>query len=679
MRLLKQEDPNDPYSAYYCDYSDDQPPSGLEGCSTMRQLFQDKVSKYASRPCLGHRKILKKVTELVDGKEFVKKDLENEYTWISYEETSTRVEAIAVGLAALGVKSQDNVAIMMETRIEWFLTSNAIHKLGAVIGTIYANLGRAGIIHCLNELESQVLVTSNDLLPLIVKVSPSLKYLKHVIVVRDVVADKLDDLSTKNTGALDVATFDDLLTKYEGHRPTDSELSHQDLAVIMYTSGSTGVPKGVLLPHESCLPILHTLLLEHGEFLQSKEGVKHASYLPMAHIFEFMATVLHFSIGIPVAFSSPLTLMENPLAFINPSKNMSDIELIQPSMFVSVPIMLDRLRSKVKTVLSSLGMEQESEEQPLPEKIRQMFLKKLGGRVQRVLCGGASFPESIHRWTANALGLHVFVIYASTESVGLGTSTCLNDGKYGYVGIPHGSLIKLEDWEDAGYSAKDKPCARGEIMISGKISYGYFKNEEETRNNFVTDAQGRRWWRSGDIGSIDSDGYIRIIDRKKDLVKPPRGEYISPAAIEAEIKSSPFVGNVCVCARSDKNFVVGLVLPNRVTLVTLAESLGIAKDTAYEDICKDKRVVSAVKSHFLDIMKDSKLSSIEKPRRIKLCTEDWTPDNGLVTAAFKIRRRQLHDFYKNDLDEMFTESEVNGNSKKKENDVPLDQNANKTV
>jgi long-chain acyl-CoA synthetase len=383
-----------------------------------------------------------------------------------------------------------------------------------------------------------------------------------------------------------------------------------------------------------------------------------------------MDTLFNFSVGVPIAFSSPLTLMANPTVFIHSEENIPDIELIQPRLLIAVPLMIDRIRSKVNELLNSMGIPG-SVDKPLPPQVRAGILHKLGGKLERVLCGGASFPESQHRFASVVLGLDVFGVYASTESVGLGASTVLRDGKYGYVGLPHGALIRLEDWEEGGYRATDFP-SKGEILISGPIAYGYFKNDKETEENFVTDSQGRRWWRSGDIGSIDSDGYIKIIDRKKDLVKPSRGEYISPAAIEAELKSSPLVSNICVCGRNDRDFVVALVLPERHTLFKLSESLQINHDTSFEDVCRNNRVVAAVRAQFLELMKDSRLSSIEKPRRVKLCTEDWTPESGLVTAAFKIRRRQLHDFYKKDLFEMFNH-EVIENDK---NGFSVDHNGN---
>jgi long-chain acyl-CoA synthetase len=665
MRQVVIEVPTDPHSAYSSIYSDDQTPSGLESCFTLRQLFKTAVKNYGEKASLGQRKILAKIRDQDHGKIKIQKDLENEYEYISYDEASKIVDSFASGLSCLEVKASDKLSIMMETRMEWFISSAAAHKLGAVVATIYANLGTIGVVHSLNELESQVLIISNELLPLISEVRPQLSSLKKVVVVQDKVAGRDEPLLVDKIPGLDIISFSDLLTRGQSMPPIqDYPTKTEDIAVIMYTSGSTGTPKGVLLPHESVIAILHHLTLEMIDFVKSKENSGHVSYLPMAHIFEFVMVHFSFHLGVPVGFSSPLTVMDNPAAFITPSANVTDIELIKPSLMVAVPLTLDKIRNKVKETMSKFGVTYE--EDGIPEIVQHLFLNKMGGKLERILCGGALLSESTQRFIVE-LGLQVYAIYGSTETAGLGTLSTLNDHKYGSVGIPNGSLIRLVDWEEGGYKVTDQPCARGEIMISGKISYGYFKNEEVTKENFVTDAEGRRWWKSGDIGSVDPTGYFNIIDRKKDLVKPPKGEYISPAGIEAFLKSSAFVANVCVCARSQHNSVVALILPNRPALEGLASLLGIEKETAFEQLCTNKVIVDQVRKDLLLAMKDSNLSSIEKPRKIKLCTEDWTPESGLVTAAMKIRRKQINDFYKVELDALFSEVE---------NDKFVDLNAN---
>lgn len=657
MRIVKQENPNDPYSPYYCEYSEQPHQTGLEGCCSVSEMFRTSVEKYASKPCLGSRPVLRKVLQEVDGKFMIKKDFQNEYKFITYRETSKRMNAVAAGLSSIGLKAKHRLAIMMETRMEFFLTSSAAFKVGATIATVYANLGKNGIIHCLNEMECEIIVTSNELLPLIREVMPQLQYLRKVVAVQDDVGGQRDQLLIETINGLQVYSFDELEVKHRNSPPIDDySLTRSDIALIMYTSGSTGVPKGVLIPHDSLLSIIHYLVIEHGSFLQSEDNCLYAAYLPMAHIFEFMMVFFNICIGVGVGFSGPLTLTENASPYIHPKDNLPDIILLKPSFMIAVPLTMDKMRAKVKSYSTSLGLISTSDEDPVDPEVKRWFLDNMGGKLKRVLVGGARFSESTHKFASLALELDVRTIYGATETCALGTMNNGNDMKFGFVGIPNGCRIRLIDWPEAGYSPKDKPSPRGEILISGQITSGYFKNDAATEENFLTDDLGRRWWRSGDIARLDSEGYIQIIDRKKDLVKPPRGEYISPAAIEAELKSSPFVGNICVSARSDRNFVVALILPNRQPLTILGQQLGIDQSIPFDQLCEKEKVVEEVRKDLLKVLKDSKLSSIEKPKRIKLCTEDWTPESGLVTAAMKIRRRQINDFYQADLDVMFSES-----------------------
>lgn len=181
---------------------------------------------------------------------------------------------------------------------------------------------------------------------------------------------------------------------------------------------------------------------------------------------------------------------------------------------------------------------------------------------------------------------------------------------------------------------------------------GYYMNEEETEKVYWVDDKGTRWWRSGDIGEIYPDGTIKIIDRKKDLIKLQHGEYISLGKVESILKNCPFIDNICVYGDSFHNYLIAFVLPERNSLIRLAESLD-KQNITFGELCDDREVIAKVLETLREFGESKGLLRFEIPNRIKLCPEEWTPDNGLVTAALKIRRLQIQQFYRQSIDELY--------------------------
>ncbi|KAI1278034.1 Long-chain-fatty-acid--CoA ligase 4 [Halotydeus destructor] len=229
----------------------------------------------------------------------------------------------------------------------------------------------------------------------------------------------------------------------------------------------------------------------------------------------------------------------------------------------------------------------------------------------------------------------------------------LGDKSVGRAGPPiHGTKIRLSDWKEGNYHVTDKPYPRGEIVIGGScVTEGYFKNDQLTSEAY-RDEEGTRWFYTGDIGEVHPDGSIKIIDRKKDLVKLQFGEYISLGKVEAELKSCPLVDNICIYGDSFHTYVIALVTPNPKVLTTLAKSLG-KEHLSREELCQDPVVIAACGKQIIDHSRRAKLHKMETPTKVMLCPEEWTPDSGLVTAAMKIRRRNIQDHYKTDIKQLY--------------------------
>lgn len=243
--------------------------------------------------------------------------------------------------------------------------------------------------------------------------------------------------------------------------------------------------------------------------------------------------------------------------------------------------------------------------------------------------------------------------YGLTETCAGGTVMSRDDLlTFERVGAPLASNdILLREWKEAGYTPQDHPNPRGEVLIAGEnVCVGYYKNEQANKEAFV-EIDGRRWFCTGDIGEIQADGTLRIIDRKKDLLKLQGGEYVALGKVEAIIGSSNNIENVCVVGRGNEDFVVALVIPSKKRVFQLAKDLGVATSDGdsgaqYEQLCQNDKIVAAYVKEVQEICTKKGLERFEIPQRASLCTEIWTPDNGLLTDAMKLKRKDIEAKYK---------------------------------
>lgn len=282
------------------------------------------------------------------------------------------------------------------------------------------------------------------------------------------------------------------------------------------------------------------------------------------------------------------------------------------------------------------------------KKIRRQF----GGRLKIVCGGGAQLAPETQTFSQTVLAVSVIVVYGATETSANGTMTAYGDREVGTVGPPaYGAEVKLVDWEEGGYLTTDQPNPRGEVMIKSKaVSCGYFKQPLLTQEAFEKDDDGKLWFRTGDIGEFQANGCLKIIDRKKFLVKLQMGEYVSPGKVEAELKCCPVVDNICLFADPSKNHTVAIVIPNLSALQSMTGT-----HDSLESLCKDARVTEMALREIVGWGARSKLQKFEIPRSIKLVSETWTPDSGLVTASLKIRRQQVRDFYQDTIQQLFSQ------------------------
>uniref|UniRef100_A0A915BKV0 long-chain-fatty-acid--CoA ligase n=1 Tax=Parascaris univalens TaxID=6257 RepID=A0A915BKV0_PARUN len=643
---------------------DGQVSADLDGRDTVDKVFTYVVKKYGGKMALGTRELLD-ATEHVqpNGRVFEKWEL-GEYKWESYEDVHKRVGLIAAGLHSIVEGNDPKVVMFAETRADWLITALACMRINLPVVTVYATLGEAAIAHAINETDATILVTSAELLPKIVGVSRQCSSLNALVYLPRVNKKKeLSDLTQFRQRFKHVYSLSELETKCESPF-FDSPARKEDIALIMYTSGTTGAPKGVLLTNENI--VAATVGLGAGVPIICETDT-YIGYLPLAHILEVAAELTCLVRGCRIGYSSPLTLHDRGTK-IKPGTH-GDCWALRPTLMAAVPAIMDRIfkavsdevaaSPRIMQELFKLNYERKRaryEEGYCSPFLDRIVFKKirriLGGKIRGLLCGGAALNPETQRFMNICMCCPVIQGYGLTETCGGATVADINDLSTGTVGPPVRCLkILLREWAEGGYTPLNDP-PQGEILVSGpNVSPGYWKQPEKTAEDFIT-INGVRYFATGDIGEMREDGSLLIIDRKKDLVKLQHGEYVSLAKIETALLNCPLVDNLCVYGSSLQAYVVALVVPNRKHLMKIADELG-EETSDWKKLCSNEKVIAVFKRQLDEHAMKNKLLKMEIPGRIHLCEEVWTPENGLLTEAMKLKRRPLQEKYDDVIQDLY--------------------------
>lgn len=620
------------------------------------------VSKlHSDKKCLGTRQILAKEDEVQPNGRIFSKYKMGDYKWKSYAEVERLASSFSRGLVESGLTVRKNIVIFAETRAEWMIAAHACFKQNLTVVTIYTTLGDKAVAYGINETEVDTVITSHELLPNFKRLLDMIPDVKTIIYMED----QLKPTDTKGyKSGVRLIPFSDIIKAGNTSEAKAVPPKAEDTAIIMYTSGSTGVPKGVLLSHKNIIATLKGFC----DAVEIRSDDVFLGYLPLAHVFELLAESVCLLTGVPIGYSSPLTMFDWSPKIQSGCKG--DASVLHPTCLTAVPLVLDRLSKGINEKVKKSGPFRQAifhfayqyklkwtkrgYETPLFDKyIFGAARQVLGGRVRLVLSGGAPLSPDTHTQVKLCLCVTVTQGYGLTETCSCATVMDTHDRSTGRVGAPTTVCdIRLENWEEAGYRVTDSPHSRGEIVIGGdNVSSGYYKLPEKTKEDFFQE-DGRQWFRTGDIGEFHPDGSIKIIDRKKDLVKLQFGEYVSLGKVEAELKTCPVVENICVYGDSNKIYTVALVVPNQQILEEIAANIGIT-GKSFEELCSNPLVEKAVLQELVEQAKKCGLRRFEIPGEIKLCPEQWTPDMGLVTAAFKLKRKAIQERYQHEINRMY--------------------------
>ncbi|XP_061776111.1 long-chain-fatty-acid--CoA ligase 3b [Nerophis ophidion] len=634
------------------------------GVDTLDKMFAYAAKRFPQRDCLGTREVLSEEDELQPNGKVFKKVILGNYNWLSYEETYQAARTFGSGLASLGQRPKCKIAIFCETRAEWIVAAQACFMYNFQLVTLYATLGPTAIAHGLNETEVTHIITSKDLLQGRLKaILCDVPRLQFVIVVDK----KLSSWQDIPRGIMvhSMEAVKEMGSKPENLATDRREPLSSDIAVIMYTSGSTDLPKGVIISHGNIIAGI-TGMAERIPNLNETDT--YIGYLPLAHVLELSAELVCISHGCRIGYSSPQTLADQSTKIKKGSKG--DASMLRPTLMASVPEIMDRIYKNVMTKVEGMSkfqrtlfvlaynykMEQISKGYSTPLCDSLVFKRVralLGGNTRVVLSGGAPLSAATQRFMNICLCCPVGQGYGLTETCGAGTISEIWDYSTGRVGAPLVcSEIMLKDWEEGGFYSTDKPNPRGEIVMGGpNVTMGYYKNDIKNREDFFVDAKGQRWFCTGDIGEFHSDGCLKIIDRKKDLVKLQAGEYVSLGKVEAVLKNCALVDNICAYANSDQSYVISFVVPNQKQLMALAERMQVRG--TWEEICNSPVMEKEVLRIIKDAALSSKLERFEIPVKVRLSAEAWTPETGLVTDAFKLKRKALKTHYQDDIERLY--------------------------
>jgi long-chain acyl-CoA synthetase len=512
--------------------------------------------------------------------------------------------------------------------------SHAAGSQSIPIVTAYDSLGEEGLRHSLKQTSSKAIFLDPNLISTLLKVlgdAPSIQ----AIVYNDNEEVKQADLDKLKAAreSLKILSFEELQKAGKDNHFEPTPPGPNDLACIMYTSGSTGPPKGVLIKHKGVVAAMAGVQSVVAPYIGPSDAL--LTYLPQAHIVEFMFENVCLFWGGTMGYGNPKTLSDTSVRNCK-----GDIREFKPTVLIGVPAVWESIKKGIIGKVNSgsfvvrnmfwgaMALKQTLLSSGLPGSgvLDAVVFKKLkeatGGRLRIAFNGGGPIAEDTIKFISYAV-TPMISGYGLTETCGMG---CLQDplhwDPHALGDIPGSVEVKLVDFPDAGYYSTNTP-PQGEIWIRGNpVTEGYWDNEKETKEAITSDG----WFKTGDIGEFNANGHLRIIDRKKNLVKTLNGEYIAVEKLESSYRAAPVVGNIMIYAREDKVKPIAIVVPVEAALSKLAAANGVNKDSL-EELVNDPKVNEAALKEIQKAGRNVGLQGIELIEGLVLADEEWTPQN----------------------------------------------------
>ncbi len=560
-----------------------------------------------------------------------------------------RVRNVALGLYARGIRKGDRVAILAESGPLWSITDYSVLSNGAVNVPIYPTQPLHQVEYILRESAPKLLFVSTA--RQLRRVDSALKNFPDLRIVSFQPIGDGENLISFSSVEEEGATL--AAEQPELYEAISSDVLAADLASIIYTSGTTGEPKGVMLTHSN----ITFNALSAGTFLQIEPGGTMLSFLPLSHVFERMVLYLCTNREVQINYATGIETVA------------ADIQDVRPTLMSTVPRLLEKIFARMQKNAAEGGAlnkkvfdwtlavarrsaQLSTKGEPLPPLLQfqreiadylvfAKLRKAVGGRIVRMVSGGAALPTDIALVFTGA-GIPVLQGYGLTETSPVIAVNSLDHNRIGSVG----RLLPGVEVQIAG---------DGEILTRGPhVFQGYFNKPEESEASFGNDTNGgERWFKTGDIGHFDSDGFLFITDRKKDLIKTSGGKYVAPQMIEGMINQSEFVEQAVVVGDKRK-YVSALIVPDFERLRAWAREQGIPAGDKRE-LVADRRAVDLIKADVNRLTRE--LADYEKVKRIALVADEFSVDGGELTPTLKVKRRVVEQKYGDLIESLYSGGE----------------------
>jgi long-chain acyl-CoA synthetase len=557
--------------------------------------------------------------------------------WVSrsFAQVEETVRRLALGLIDAGVEKGDKVSILANTRPEWTYFDFAALSIGAVVVPIYQTNSPEECQYVLENSDAKVVVVEDD------------EQLEKIRAVRERVP--LLEQVVRMTGSSDDATsVEELAAKGAAGAAEEWErrwraVAPEDVCTFIYTSGTTGPPKGCVITHGNYRAMLD--MIQENSVIEEEDLTY--LYLPLAHSFALLIQLASFDLGATLAYWER-----------DPLKILPNLAEVEPTYFPSVPRIFEKIYTTATTAMEKEGglkkavfdwsirvgakvreMERAGRkpgfllrkqygfaDKRVLTKIRGLF----GGKLRIATSGAAPINPEILRFF-DAAGVLVLEGWGMTETSTAATISRPDDFKIGTIGKPFpGCDVRI---------AED-----GEILVKGpNVFQGYYKNEEATRETIVNG-----WLHTGDLGSVDSDGFIEITGRKKDIIITAGGKNITPANLEAEIKQHRLVSQ-CVVVGDRQPYLVALVTLDPEDAVAYAKEHGLPEDP--EQLASDPAVRAAIEEHVATV--NEKFARAEQVKKVAILPQDLSQESGELTPTLKVKRAVVADRHKDEIERLY--------------------------
>ena len=554
---------------------------------------------------------------------------------LSTHDYDLKANYISSSLISMGVKPGDKIAMISSTnRSEWSIIDMGLSQIGAINVPLYPTITSKDYLYILNHSECKYCFVSDlEVYEKVFAVKEQVKSLKNIYSFDNI--DKCSnwrELIDSGQESLNISIIQE----------QKSKVKPEDLATIIYTSGTTGTPKGVMLSHSN---IVSNVLSTSNRFPFETGKETALSFLPICHVFERVVLYSYLYNGIDVYFAESLETI---------SDNLKEVK---PEIMTAVPRLLEKVYDKIYSKGEELdGLKQKlfywaveialkyepynnngilySIKLALAKKlILSKWQEALGGNLKLIASGSAPLQARLAR-VFTAAGMTIVEGYGLTET---SPAISLNDMRNG--GLKIGTVGKLVDGVEV------KIAEDGEILCKGpNVMMGYYKEEEKTKEVMSGD-----FFHTGDIGIIDSDGFLKITDRKKEMFKTSGGKYIAPAVIEGEMKQSLFIEQIMVVGES-KRMAAAIIQPNFEYIENWVKENNIQEKN--EKIYRNDKLINEIQKD-IDIHNE-KFAQWEKIKKFELTSDPWTIENGLLTPTMKLKRKAIKSKYKNLINKIYT-------------------------